>query len=226
MNKLNFKLNQKLRKWNDTQINEVKGQIEDLMMQQENPKNILDDEECKPMQKMVKRKKCQMIMDRRIGLHRARSGRPQMIDETDEQYILQCIESKATAHGRRHDNVMYMSHRVKKKDFLNLANRSRIARGLKTIKSSTTVFNRARACNKRSVQAKRHLGLGLFCSKKPPKLQDNENILTHHQRAFKEGILMTHCDRVGNENGAKYNFIVSRDDKAYICPGTSTSKCN
>ena len=42
MNKLNFKLNQKIRKWNDTQINEVKGQIQDLMMQQENLKNILD----------------------------------------------------------------------------------------------------------------------------------------------------------------------------------------
>lgn len=225
MNTLNFKLNQKIRKWTDIQINEIKGQIEDLMMQQENLKNILEDNKCKPMQKMIKRKKHQLIMARRIGLPRSRSGRPQMLDETDEQYILQCIESKATAHGRRHDNVMYMSHRVKKKDFLKLANNSRIARGLKPIKSSTTVFNRARARNKRSIQAKRHLGLGLFCSKKPPKLQDNENILTHHQRAFKKGILMTHCERFGNEKGAKHTLIISRDDKAYICPGTSTGKC-
>eukprot|EP00794_Sanderia_malayensis_P003753 gene3753-4275_t len=222
INNLNFKRNQKFKEWNDIQINEIESEIEDLMMQQDNLKKILENNQCKPMQKMIKRKKQQLIKDRRIGLPKTRSGRPQMLDETDEQYILQCIESKATAHGRRHDNVMYMHHRVKKKDFLKLANNSRIARGLTPIKSSTTVFNRARARSKRSIQAKRHLGLGLFCSKKPPKLQDNENILTHYQRAFKKGILMAHCGTLNNENDAKYNFIISRDDKAYICPGTST----
>ncbi len=39
---------------------------------------------------------------------------------------------------------------VKKKDFLRIANHSRISRGLKPIKSSTTVYNRGRAKNKRS----------------------------------------------------------------------------
>ena len=71
--------------------------------------------------------------------------------------------------------------------------------------------------NKRSIQAKNHFGLALFCYKKPPKLQDNENVLTHYQRAFKKTILMTRCSESNSSN-----IFLSRDDKAYICPGTST----
>ena len=81
-----------------------------------------------------------------------------------------------------------MNHRVKKRDFVKLANFSRIKRGLKPTKSSTTVFNSARPQNKRSSQAKKHIGLGLFCSKKPPKLQENDNLLTHYQRASRPWI--------------------------------------
>ena len=145
-----------------------------------------------------------------------------MMDEVDERCIMQCIEEKATAHGRRHDPVMHLNHRVKNKDFLKLANKSRLSRGLKPIKSATTAFNRACPRNKRSIQAKRHGGLGLFCSKKPPKLQDNENILPHHQRAFKKGILMKRWR--DDSEGSKYNIFISKDDKAYICPGTGTGK--
>jgi hypothetical protein len=67
---------------------------------------------------------------------------------------------------------------------------------------------------------KKHLGLGLFCSKKPPKLSD-ENFLTHHQHAFKKAILMERCGE-DDEEKMKHNLFISRDDKAYICPGTGT----
>lgn len=154
-------------------------------------------------------------------MRRASSGRPQIIDEEDEQFVLRCIEEKSTAHGRRHNAVLYTGHRVKKRDFLKLANYSRISRGLKPIKSATTVFNRARPRNKRSIQANKHLGLGLFCAKKPPKMKDNENILTHHQRAFKKGILLRQVHQSKSEE-SNFNLFISRDDKAYICPGTST----
>ncbi|CAB3978158.1 RNA-directed DNA polymerase from transposon X-element [Paramuricea clavata] len=162
-----------------------------------------------------------MIVDKIVGMRKASSGRPQQIDEEDAQFILQCIEEKATAHGRRHDSVLYTGHRAKKKDFLKLANYSRISRGLKPIKSATTVFNRGRPRNKRSLQAKKHLGLGLFCGKKPPKLKENGNILTHHQRAFKKGILISQLHS-SKEDEANFNMFISRNDKAYICPGTST----
>jgi hypothetical protein len=83
------------------------------------------------------------------------------------------------------------------------------------------VYNRACPKNRRSIQAKKHLGLGLFCSKKPPKLQENDNILTHYQRAFKKGILLRQNYNLQDDT-AKFNMFISRDDKAYICPGTST----
>jgi hypothetical protein len=222
-NKEEFRLSQKMHKWTETQLNELREQIEDLNEQHANTMHHIHNNSSKGFKQIVKRKQKRLITEGRIGMRKTSQGRPQMMDEADERYVMQCIERKATAHGRRHDNVMYLNHRVKKKDFLRLANRSRMSRGLRPIKSTTTVLNRARPKYRRSIQARRHLGLGLFCSKKPPKLQDNENILTHHQRAFKKGILMKRCRNKDGE-GLKHNLFISRDDKAYICPGTSTGK--
>ena len=50
----------------------------------------------------------------------------------------------------------------------------------KPIKSATTVYNRGRPQNKRSIQAKSHLGIGLFCTKKSPKTEVNDNELTYN----------------------------------------------
>ena len=36
--------------------------------------------------------------------------------EDKEQYLLQSIEEMSTAHGRRHDAVLHMNHRVKARD--------------------------------------------------------------------------------------------------------------
>ena len=200
---------------------EITEKIEDLEARKFNLQEILEQKNMKGFQQMVNRKYRNLIMEERVGLRKASSGRPQVIDEEDEKFVLQCIEEKSTAHGRRHDAVLYTGHRVKKRDFLRLANYSRISRGLKPIKSATTVFNRARPRNKRSIQANKHLGLGLFCAKKPPKMKDNENILTHHQRAFKRGILLRHLHQSKAEE-SNFNLFISQDDKAYICPGTST----
>ena len=97
--------------------------------------------------------------------------------------------SKSTAHGRRHDSVMYLNHHVKKKNFLNIVNVSRANRGLPTIKSATTAWNRSRPKNMRSLQAKNHIGLGLFCCKKPPKAEDQDNLLVHFCRVQKKNII-------------------------------------
>ena len=134
----------------------------------------------KKIKEMVNRTQKQLINENSLGHRKKSTGRPLSMDEDDEKFVLDCIESKSTAHGRRDDSVIYLNHRVKKMDF------NRLQRNLKPIKSSTTVFNRARPANKRSHQAKRYLGLGLFCGKKPPKVESNENELTHHQRAYKK----------------------------------------
>ena len=67
----------------------------------------------KSFNNMVKCKHCKLVADGRIGMRMSGTGRPLSMDETDEKYILQCIENKATAHGRRNDSAMYLNHRVK-----------------------------------------------------------------------------------------------------------------
>ena len=219
------KLLMKGNTWGKMQLDDLYQDLEDIQSRYTESKCMLDqiDRRILPknLRNIVRNAINRLINEQRIGLRKKSSGRPVALDEIDEQFIHDCIESKSTAHGRRHDSVMYLNHRVKKKDFLRIANHSRISRGLKPIKSSTTVYNRGRAKNKRNQQAKKHIGLGLFCSKKPPKLEDKENLLTHHQRAFKKNILMKQC-HPDNGIGLRSNLFISRDDKAYICPGTGT----
>ena len=124
---------------------------------------------------------------------------------------MKCIEDKATIHGRRHESVLYMHHRVKCRDLLNIANYRQLKQGKRLLKSVSSITTRARATNKRSQQAKHHLGKGLWCSKKPPKTEDRGNECTHHQR--------------NQVQLAKEEFFsglcISMDDKAYLHPETS-----
>lgn len=141
-----------------------------------------------------------------------------MLDSSDEELIAKAIEEKATYHGRRHNPVMLTNKRVKKRNLMSIANYRLLWEGKKMIKSATTPWNRSRPKNKRSRQAKLHLGKGLFCTKKPPKAEDCDNENTHHQRS--------HCKNVreflfSDTNNKKFAFMKSKDDKAYIRPGTS-----
>lgn len=62
------------------------------------------------------------------------------------------------------------------------------------------------------------LGKGLFCSKKPPKTEDSEDLLTHHQRKLVD--LAKH-HLFADKDCHKFAIHMSVDDKAYIRPGTS-----
>ena len=108
------------------------------------------------------------------------------MDENDERFALDCIENKAITQCGYQGFVMYINHRIKKRDFLKLVNYNRLRRNLKPIKSLTTAFHRARPGNKGSFQTKRHLGLGIFCCKKSTRTEETENELTHYQRAHKK----------------------------------------
>lgn len=100
----------------------------------------------------------------------------------DEEWLLKCIEDKATINGRQHESVLYTHHRVKTRDLLNIANYHRYKQGKRLLKSVSSATTRARPTNKRSQQAKRHIGKGLWCSKKPPKTEDQRSECTHHQQ--------------------------------------------
>ena len=113
------------------------------------------------------------------------------------------------------EEQMYADHRVKKKDFKNLANYNLSLRGKKLIKSSTTVMNRGKPSNIRSHAAKAHIGNALLCTKTPPKTGENDTISTHYQRAQKK---VKHC--IFDENLKNNSMYISMDDKAYLRPGT------
>ena len=115
---------------------------------------------------------------------------------------------------------MYTNRRVKSSNLLNIAKFKLLQKGKKLIKSATTAWNRSKPRNKRSHQAKKHIGKGLFCTKKPLKTQDIHNVNTHHQRAHVRNVqrfLFSDKTKINR----KYSFAQSCDNKAYLRPGTS-----
>ena len=86
------------------------------------------------------------------------------------------------------------------------------------LKSASTVWDRSRPRNIRSIQSKKHLGKGLFCTSKLPKAEDKDNESTHYQRAHVKNIKLS---LFKDDESAKYSLLHSMDDKAYVRPGTS-----
>ena len=95
----------------------------------------------------------------------------------------------------------------------------------KLIKSSTTVYNRCKPRNSRSIQAKKHRGKGLFCTKQPPKAEDVNNENTHYQRAHVKNVKKSFFSK-NVESSRHLRFMRSIDDKAYLRPGTSEGFLN
>ena len=63
-----------------------------------------------------------LVEENRVKRRKTSTGAPRALDSEDEEFIQKAIEDKSTAHGRRHDAVLYVNYRVKKKDFLSIAN--------------------------------------------------------------------------------------------------------
>ena len=140
------------------------------------------------------------------------------MDEDEEQYLLKAIGDMSTCHGRRHDTFLYMHHRVKAKDMLRIVNHRKATKGKRPLKAVSTVLARGKSKRTSSIQARRHLGQSLFCCKKPPKTEDSETELTHHQRAHVRNAVEDYCYK---DEDRKYALIKRIDDKAYVRPGTS-----
>lgn len=110
---------------------------------------------------------------------------------------------------------MYLNHRVKQRHFVSLVNYHLLQKGKKLIRSATTVYNRSRPKNIRSRAAKQHRGKWLFCSKKPPKTEDDSVETTHYQRAHVRNAKY----ELAKQNPGN-SLVCSMDDKAYLRPGT------
>ena len=212
---------EKRNKWTDTQIAEREMEIESVKEKLASTKTMLDQialgEEGKKLKGIIRRKKDQLVVIKRLQKRKAGAGRKRLIDEADERYLERCIAEKATAHGRRHDTVWYLDHRVKGRHFLRLLNHYHEQRNLPLIKSFSAIYNRSRPKNMRSKQAKNHIGMGLFCCKKSPKSEETSTILSHFCLSTKKVTSSKLCKEDG---GAVLHR--SFDDKAYLCPGTKT----
>jgi hypothetical protein len=106
------------------------------------------------------------------------------------------------------------------------------------------VYNRSRPKNKRSIQARKRKGKGLFCFKKPPKAEDKDNENTKYQRGHVKNIKYALFARNSSKEAADNDqtnetriqyftdsnieyaaddlaILYSADNKNYIRPGTS-----
>ena len=154
------------------------------------------------------------IKKRKLG-----AGTPSLLESEDEEFIANAISSKSTCHERRYETTLFINHRVKKRDFLSLANYSRLRRGTKLIKSVTTVTNRGKP-RVRSRVAKSHKGKWLWCTKKPHKTEDHNTECTHHQRAHVHNAKPTMFAEDQREQ------CLHQDAKAHLHPGTNVGAWN
>ncbi|CAG2198433.1 CHEK2 [Mytilus edulis] len=159
-----------------------------------------------------------LIRDNRVKLRRLGAGPKPLLDYNDERFIANAIESKSSAHGRRHDSVLYLNHRVKSRDLLSILHN---LLGKRLIKSARTVWLRARPKKVNTIEGRKHKGDWVFCAKKPPKTEDHETELTHHQRAH---IKLNRTDMFGSRNLTKEEYCFGRGENCDIPFNTATAK--
>ena len=92
----------------------------------------------------VKRTARRLVAEQRITRRSLGAGRKRELNSEDEDWLLKCIEDKATSHVRRHESVLYTHHRVKTRDLLNIANDCRYKQGKRLLRSASSVATRAR----------------------------------------------------------------------------------
>ena len=73
------------------------------MKQRLEDKKLIVEKKGKALKNMITHKKRKLVILRRLGLRKDSTGRPLTLDDVDENFILQCIENKSTALGRRNN---------------------------------------------------------------------------------------------------------------------------
>ena len=148
--------------WPDYRLSDLKDDLkvmEESLQQKQQDLLGIESENRKSLDKFrqaIKRTAAALIEDNRIKSRKLGAGAPMKMDEEDEIILEKCIEEKASAHGRRHDTVLYTGHRVRKRDPLRIVSYSRARTGLQLIKSCDTAYTRSKPRNARSVQGKQH----------------------------------------------------------------------
>ena len=212
---------QKKDRWSNGKLEHLQSEISSLKLGLNEAESFDENNKyhVRKRNQMIKRTQQQLISANRLTRRVKSTGRPIIVDEEVEYFVLKCISEKSISHGRRHDTVLYSSRRVKVKDLLGIANFKLREKG-KEIRSATTVWNLSKPKNSRSRQAKLHRGSGLFCTRALYKADDKHNENTHHRRAFKKNVRDFFFSSI-TESERKFCLMRSIDDKAYLRPGTS-----
>ena len=166
LNKLDIKLKsyQKKKathKFSNKRLGDINSTIRMIEEHINKEQSVLRSEnpyEKQKFQQCVKRMVSLLIKENRIKNRKSGAGAKPLLDTEDEEYIARAIESMCSAHGRHHDPVMYLNHRLKCRDLLSIANHSLASRGKKLIKSARTVLLRPRPKKINSREGERHKG--------------------------------------------------------------------
>ena len=97
-------------KWIDARVEDLEEQTIALKESLESTVATLERQSKQDEQRfnqVAKRTARRLVAEQRITKRRLGSGRNQELDSEDEEWLVKCIEDKATIHGRRHESVLY-----------------------------------------------------------------------------------------------------------------------
>ena len=124
-------------KWTDARVGDLEEQTISLKESLESTMAALERRSKQDEQRFnqAAKRTRRLVAEQRITKRRLGSGRKQELDSEDEEWLVKCIEDKATIHGRRHESVLCTHHRVKCRDFLIIAYYRRFKQGKRLLKS-------------------------------------------------------------------------------------------
>lgn len=142
--------------WSKARLDDLQEEIEvitELLEELKNVSTTTSKTAEKKRARMVKRNAAELLESNRVKRRKLCAGRHSELDSENEENIAKYIEEKSTAHGRRHDQVSYLNHRVKCRDMLNVNNHRRYEEGRRLLRSTTTLYSRSKPRNSRSFQS-------------------------------------------------------------------------
>ena len=137
--KAHAKLSNRRQSWNQATIAECEDDIEDRLSYKRKLEECISNPESSSFKMRVVRTAKSITEEHRIKRRRLGQGRPETIDDDEEEFVARCMEAKATYHGRRKETTMFLNRRVRCKDLLRIVNKRRKEKEKAPIKSVTSV---------------------------------------------------------------------------------------
>ena len=121
--KAHAKLSNRRQSWNQATIAECEDDIEDRLSYKRKLEECISNPESSSFKMRVVRTAKGITEEHRIKRRRLGQGRPETIDDDEEEFVARCMEAKATYHGRRKETTMFLNRRVRCKDLLRIVNK-------------------------------------------------------------------------------------------------------